>query len=70
MSAAADCEIPQPCDDYVDYMCTCHADDADFDCEELQSVFADADPALQDQCSIDLADQQDQDDADGLDCAF
>ncbi len=68
--AGSDCEFLQPCDDYVDYICTCHADDPDFDCDELRTVFADADPDLQDQCEIDLATQQEQDDADGLECSF
>lgn len=58
----------QPCDRYVDYMCDCHGADPGFDCEELASVFGDADPELQDQCSIDLGDQQDEDDETGHVC--
>ena len=33
------CEI-EPCDDYVDYMCQCHDDEPDFDCAELQRIYA------------------------------
>jgi len=65
---ASDCAFVQPCDDYVSYMCDCHSDDPGFDCQELQTVFAGADPALQDQCAIDLSAQEDQDAADGLVC--
>ena len=57
-----------PCGRYVDYMCTCHEGDPGFDCAELTQVYADADPSVSDQCSIDLADQQDADDAAGLVC--
>ena len=65
---AADCEFAEPCDEYVDYMCTCHADDPNVDCQELQTVFADADPTLQDQCQIDLAEQEQQDFDNGDEC--
>jgi len=58
----------QPCDRYVDYMCDCHGADPGFDCEELSNVFDDADPTIQDQCSIDLGDQQDEDDETGHEC--
>ncbi|MBW1880263.1 MAG: hypothetical protein JRJ84_18025 [Deltaproteobacteria bacterium] len=58
----------QPCDQYVDYMCECHENDPGFDCEELSLVLSDADVDLQDQCEIDLAEQE-ADDADaGLEC--
>jgi hypothetical protein len=64
---AATCE-ELPCDDYVDYMCACHDADPGFDCEELELALEDADPDLQDQCEIDLAEQE-ADDADaGLEC--
>jgi len=64
---AATCE-ELPCDQYVDYMCACHEDDPGFDCEELSLALSDADPELQDQCEIDLAEQE-ADDADaGLEC--
>ena len=65
---AASCELDDPCQEYVDYLCTCHADDPDFDCEELRTVFSDPDPNLQDQCAIDLGEQQEVDDTAGLEC--
>lgn len=58
----------EPCGRYVDYMCACHDGEPGFDCAELQQVYADADPSVQDQCAIDLADQQDEDDANGVSC--
>lgn len=70
VAIAADCELTQPCDEYVDYMCSCHADDPGFDCAEFRAAFSGADPALQDQCAIDLAAQEEQDQADGLVCEF
>ncbi len=60
------CDEPvNPCDDYVAYMCDCHAE---VDCAELTATYADASPSVQDQCTVALEDQQDQDDVDGLVC--
>ena len=64
----AACE-DQPCDRYINYMCTCHENDDGFDCEELGQALGDASPELQDQCSIDLANQQDADDEAELTCS-
>jgi hypothetical protein len=57
-----------PCQDYVDYMCACHGDDTGFSCSDLERVYDEADPSVQEQCQIDLSAQQDQDDADGESC--
>ncbi len=57
------CDAPQPCDEYVDYMCDCHAEEVD--CETLRQTYADAAPAVQDQCAIDLSDQEQADVASG-----
>ena len=59
----------QPCDRYVNYICDCHANDPGFDCGEISQALAEADPSAQDQCAIDLADLQDMDDANGVDCS-
>ncbi|RME29422.1 MAG: hypothetical protein D6798_00080, partial [Deltaproteobacteria bacterium] len=59
------CE-PDPCTDYVDYMCDCHPDDVD--CATLENTYADADVSLQDECAIALEDQQAQDDEEGWEC--
>lgn len=62
------CFEENPCDRYVDYMCDCHADDPDYDCAELTRIYASADTTVQDQCAVELTNQQDQDDDDGLVC--
>jgi hypothetical protein len=62
------CEPLTPCDDYVDYMCACHADEVD--CDELTLTYVGADPDVQDECAVLLDEQQAADDRDGLDCAF
>jgi len=61
------CE-PNPCNDYVDYMCACHEGDTGVDCADLQNTYANADSALQDSCAIALDDQQATDDENGLVC--
>jgi hypothetical protein len=66
--ALAGCEQEDPCGDYVDYICACHADDEAFDCEELRTTYANADADVQDECAIALDDQQSLDSDQGLDC--
>jgi len=60
----------EPCDDYVDYLCTCHEDDPQYDCAVLETSYLDAEPELQDQCAIDLADVQQEDEDAGLECTY
>ncbi len=57
-----------PCDEYCTYMCSCHAGDDGFDCDQCRTEYAAADPALQDTCEIELNNQIDQDDAAGVSC--
>ncbi len=62
------CAEENPCDDYVDYLCDCHADDEAFDCQELRTTYANADADVQDECAIALDEQQDSDADQGLEC--
>ena len=64
------CEPAAPCDDYVDYMCTCHGDDSGVDCDALALTYAAADPDVQDECAVDLREQQQADDDAGASCAI
>lgn len=68
VAALASCDTPTACADYVDYMCACHADDPGFSCADLRAAYASTTPEVEDQCTIDLEDQQAADDAAGLDC--
>ena len=36
------CVTTDACDEYVDYMCECHADDPDYDCNTLRIIYQDA----------------------------
>ena len=58
-----------PCDEYCNYMCTCHGGDADFDCDQCRIEYASADPALQDQCEVALNDQIATDESENLECS-
>lgn len=62
------CDV-QPCDRYVNYVCDCHADDPEYDCEALSASLSNAGQAVQDQCAIDLDDLQDADAEAGLECS-
>jgi|GEM_PF-1889390 hypothetical protein len=69
LSLLAACgEKETPCDRYVDYICECHISDPDFSCEDLRQQYAEADSALQDECSLALDDQKTQDSEDGYAC--
>lgn len=58
-----------PCQAYVDYVCTCHDGDTGFDCASLESQYASADAELQDECETALAELKAEDQAGGGGCA-
>lgn len=60
------CEISEPCDRYAEYMCDCHLTASE--CDQLRAQVIGADPAVQDQCDIDLSNQEAQDQDDGIVC--
>lgn len=60
------CEFAEPCDQYVNYMCDCHVTASE--CDQLRAQLSGASPDLQDQCDIDLANQEAQDADDGVVC--
>jgi len=39
-----------PCQEYVDYVCACHADNPDFDCETIRAAHANAGVDLYEDC--------------------
>jgi hypothetical protein len=57
-----------PCQDYCDYICTCHAGEAEFDCDQCLTEYDGSDPALQDECETTLVDLQNEDEANGTGC--
>ena len=69
LSAAGCTEtLDDSCAEYVDYMCSCHQDNADVDCSELQNIYENATQEQQDECAISLDDQIEADDT-GIECA-
>jgi hypothetical protein len=58
----------QPCARYVDYVCACHPDDPELDCDELANAVLGGGPEVQNQCFLELRDLQEADDAAGLAC--
>jgi hypothetical protein len=52
-----------PCVEYCDYICDCHPNDPEYDCDACRTSLGESDPALQDACETELvalqeADQQ------------
>lgn len=62
LAAVACTPTSDPCTEYADYMCDCHPEK---DCDELQTVYASgsSDADLQETCSADLDEQQEEDGA-------
>ena len=66
MAALVACAPVNPCDEYVDYMCACHADD--IDCNELELTYADVESSVQDECAVELDAVEEADQAAGEAC--
>jgi hypothetical protein len=62
------CSGDSACDQYVDYICDCHADDPAYDCDALRTSYEAADDSLQDECSLALDSLETQDEQDGTGC--
>lgn len=64
------CTLEEPCQDYIDYMCTCHADEGDTgqSCDALTATYSGADADLQDECVLALEAQQELDEESGEGC--
>lgn len=62
------CEEENACDRWADYVCTCHDGEPGFDCEALLELAESPTQTTVDQCAFDLAEQQDIDEEEGLDC--
>lgn len=62
----AECELTEPCDRYVEYMCDCHLTAGE--CDQLRAQLVGAEPELQDQCELDLSSQRAEDQDAGLSC--
>jgi hypothetical protein len=64
----ASCGGTQPCDEYVDYICTCHESDPDYDCEQVRTVYEDAAPDVQDSCALSYDELKKHDQEEGMEC--
>ena len=51
------CLDENPCDAYVEYMCECHTE-SDDECESLQLTYEVPSSDVQEQCVIDLEEQE------------
>ena len=62
------CDEETACDRYADYVCACHDGEPGFDCDELRDLAEEPTQSVVDQCAIDLADQEAEDEANGVTC--
>lgn len=60
--------LGDPCEQYCDYVCTCHEGEAEFDCDQCRTEYASADSELQDECETSLTDLQREDESNGTGC--
>lgn len=60
------CGPVNPCDEYVDYMCSCHGEE--IDCNDLSLTYDGAAPDVQDECAVLLDDVEQTDQDAGAEC--
>lgn len=60
--------LGDPCTDWVDYVCECHADDPAYDCETIRLVHQNADVEHYESCQEELNEAQADDASTGYEC--
>jgi hypothetical protein len=68
MLAMFGCDEETACDRWADYVCACKDGQDGFDCQELRDLAEGASTSVDEQCAVDLADQQQADDDAGETC--
>lgn len=68
MLALFGCDEETACDRWAEYVCACKDGEDGFDCEELRDLAESASTSVDEQCAVDLAAQQDDDQAAGETC--
>ncbi len=66
---ACDGLLGDPCTDYVDYVCECHADDPSYDCETIRLAHENHDVEQYEDCQFALEEVQVKDSETGFVCA-
>ena len=56
------------CDEFVDYVCTCHDDNPEYDCNELSNIYSDPDSDQISECAYSLDEQKELDAESDLEC--
>ena len=56
------------CAEYVDYMCSCHEDDPNYDCAAQQAIYEETTFDQQNQCATTLDEQLVEDENNGVNC--
>ncbi|MEC7983845.1 MAG: hypothetical protein VX278_01695 [Myxococcota bacterium] len=56
------------CDDYIDYICDCHSDNPDYDCNAMSNIYADPTTEQESECSVSLDEQMALDAEDEFEC--
>ena len=65
---ACEDKLSSSCDDYVDYICSCHEENSDYDCADLANMYADPDMTMLLECSNNLDSQRYIDEQAQLEC--
>ena len=69
MLGACDGLVGDPCNDYVDYYCDCHADDPAYDCETIRLAHENHGVEQYEDCQLALDELKVADAAVGFECA-
>ena len=56
------------CEEYVDYICSCHDTNPDYDCNELSNIYSDPTSDQISECALALDEQRELDEESASEC--
>ena len=65
---ACEGKLNNSCDEYVDYICSCHDSNPDYNCTDLANIYSDPDSEELLECSSSLDEQRALDEEAQMDC--
>ena len=70
LSFVIGCEetLNSSCDEYIDYICSCHEDNPDYDCGDLANIYSDPDSEQIAECDLALDEQKELDSEAQMEC--
>lgn len=64
------CGDKSPCEEYIDYICSCHENNPDYDCSDMANMYNNPDADKEQECSTNLEEQKSIDNEAQLECTL